>query len=203
VLDSTDDASAMPQTRLLDDLSARISEFLAASPAKDVEKTCRRYFRLRSPSSTWQRAQSSRSRPGARPRREKLLRAGSARRRTRVEVEPQVVRDVARGAPQPCALGTGRARSHRRGASGERPASFTIVGLPDTEVKESRDRVRAALVNSRFEFRRGASQSILPPQSSPKKAAGSICPLRSASSPPRTSSRPTGSRNTNSPGSFR
>jgi len=38
VLDSTDDASAMSQTRLLDDLSARISEFLAASPAKDVEK---------------------------------------------------------------------------------------------------------------------------------------------------------------------
>jgi len=28
----------MPQTRILDDLSARISEFLAASPAKDVEK---------------------------------------------------------------------------------------------------------------------------------------------------------------------
>ena len=38
MLDSTDDASAMPQTRLLDDLSARISELLAASPAKDVEK---------------------------------------------------------------------------------------------------------------------------------------------------------------------
>jgi BMFP domain-containing protein YqiC len=38
VLDSTDDASAMSQTRILDDLSARISEFLAASPAKDVEK---------------------------------------------------------------------------------------------------------------------------------------------------------------------
>jgi magnesium chelatase family protein len=30
--------------------------------------------------------------------------------------------------------------------------SFTIVGLPDTEVKESRDRVRAALQNCRFEF---------------------------------------------------
>jgi len=28
----------MPQTRIFDDLSARISEFLAASPAKDVEK---------------------------------------------------------------------------------------------------------------------------------------------------------------------
>ncbi len=38
MLDSTDDASAMPQTRILDDLSARISEFLVASPAKDVEK---------------------------------------------------------------------------------------------------------------------------------------------------------------------
>jgi len=38
VLDSPDDAKAMSQTRILDDLSARISEFLAASPAKDVEK---------------------------------------------------------------------------------------------------------------------------------------------------------------------
>jgi len=38
VLDSNEDASAMSQTRILDDLSARIGEFLAASPAKDVEK---------------------------------------------------------------------------------------------------------------------------------------------------------------------
>ncbi|HDP90063.1 MAG TPA: ATP-dependent protease [Thioalkalivibrio sp.] len=30
--------------------------------------------------------------------------------------------------------------------------SFSIVGLPETAVKESRDRVRAAIVNSRFEF---------------------------------------------------
>ena len=28
----------MPRTRILDELSARISEFLAASPAKDVRK---------------------------------------------------------------------------------------------------------------------------------------------------------------------
>ena len=28
----------MSQTRILDDLSARIGEFLAASPAKDIEK---------------------------------------------------------------------------------------------------------------------------------------------------------------------
>lgn len=31
----------MPQTRILEDLSARISEFLAASPAKDFEKNVR------------------------------------------------------------------------------------------------------------------------------------------------------------------
>ena len=31
----------MTRTRILDDLSARISEFLAASPAKDVEKNVR------------------------------------------------------------------------------------------------------------------------------------------------------------------
>lgn len=30
--------------------------------------------------------------------------------------------------------------------------SFTVVGLPEAEVKESRDRVRAAIVNSQFEF---------------------------------------------------
>jgi magnesium chelatase family protein len=30
--------------------------------------------------------------------------------------------------------------------------SFTIVGLPETEVKEARDRVRAALQNARFDF---------------------------------------------------
>ena len=30
--------------------------------------------------------------------------------------------------------------------------SVTLVGLPDTEVKEARDRVRAALQNSGFEF---------------------------------------------------
>ena len=30
--------------------------------------------------------------------------------------------------------------------------SFTIVGLPDTEVKEAKDRVRAALINCKFEF---------------------------------------------------
>ncbi|WP_420918393.1 magnesium chelatase domain-containing protein [Vibrio cincinnatiensis] len=29
---------------------------------------------------------------------------------------------------------------------------FNLVGLPETTVKESRDRVRSAIINSRFEF---------------------------------------------------
>ena len=33
--------------------------------------------------------------------------------------------------------------------------TFTIVGLPATEVKESKERVRAALVNSGYEFPAG------------------------------------------------
>jgi magnesium chelatase family protein len=30
--------------------------------------------------------------------------------------------------------------------------AFNLVGLPDTEVRESRDRVRAALQNAQFDF---------------------------------------------------
>ena len=30
--------------------------------------------------------------------------------------------------------------------------SFTIVGLPDTSIKEARERVRSAIINSGFEF---------------------------------------------------
>jgi len=41
VLDSTDDAKAMPQPPILEDLSARISAFLEASPARDVERNLR------------------------------------------------------------------------------------------------------------------------------------------------------------------
>jgi len=41
VLDSIRRRKTMAQTSLLEDLSARISEFLAASPAKDLEKNLR------------------------------------------------------------------------------------------------------------------------------------------------------------------
>src|SRR5712672_4093219 len=55
--------------------------------------------------------------------------------------------------------------------------SFTIVGLPDTEVKESRDRVRAALVNSRFEFPARKVTVNLAPADLPKESGRFDLPI--------------------------
>ena len=54
--------------------------------------------------------------------------------------------------------------------------SFTIVGLPEAEVKEARDRVRAALQNARFEFPARHITVNLAPADLPE----GIGPLRSA-----------------------
>lgn len=48
--------------------------------------------------------------------------------------------------------------------------AFTIVGLPDTEVKEARDRVRAALQNARFEFPARRITINLAPADLPKES---------------------------------
>jgi magnesium chelatase family protein len=61
--------------------------------------------------------------------------------------------------------------------------SFTIVGLPETEVKESKDRVRAALQNARFEFPARRITVNLAPADLPKVSrislfANSQCYLR-------------------------
>jgi magnesium chelatase family protein len=55
--------------------------------------------------------------------------------------------------------------------------SFTIVGLPDTEVKEARDRVRAALQNSRFEFPARRITVNLAPAELPKEGGGFDLPI--------------------------
>jgi len=55
--------------------------------------------------------------------------------------------------------------------------SFTIVGLPHTEVKESRDRVRAALVNSRFEFPARRITVNLAPAELPKESGRFDLPI--------------------------
>ncbi len=48
--------------------------------------------------------------------------------------------------------------------------SFTLVGLPDTEVKEARERVRAALQNCRFEFPMRRITVNLAPADLPKES---------------------------------
>ncbi|AXV97020.1 magnesium chelatase [Ralstonia solanacearum] len=54
--------------------------------------------------------------------------------------------------------------------------SFTIVGLPDTEVKESKDRVRAAIQNSRFEFPARRITVNLAPADLPKESGRFVMP---------------------------
>src|SRR5512135_1548056 len=48
--------------------------------------------------------------------------------------------------------------------------SFTLVGLPETEVKEARDRVRAAIQNSRFDFPARRITVNLAPADLPKES---------------------------------
>ena len=55
--------------------------------------------------------------------------------------------------------------------------SFTIVGLPDTEVKESKDRVRAALLTSQFEFPARRITVNLAPADLPKESGRYDLPI--------------------------
>ena len=54
---------------------------------------------------------------------------------------------------------------------------FTIVGLPETEVKEARDRVRAAIQNSRFEFPVSRITVNLAPADLPKESGRYDLPI--------------------------
>jgi len=55
--------------------------------------------------------------------------------------------------------------------------SFTIVGLPETEVKEARDRVRAAILNCRFEFPARRITVNLAPADLPKESGRFDLPI--------------------------
>ncbi len=60
--------------------------------------------------------------------------------------------------------------------SGGLPA-FSIVGLPDTSVKEARDRVRSALINSNFEFPKSRITVSLSPADLPKEGGRFDLPI--------------------------
>src|SRR6201997_3192616 len=55
--------------------------------------------------------------------------------------------------------------------------AFNLVGLPDTEVKESRDRVRAALQNAQFEFPARRITVNLAPADLPKESGRFDLPI--------------------------
>src|SRR6187549_1077374 len=55
--------------------------------------------------------------------------------------------------------------------------SFTIVGLPEAEVKEAKDRVRAALQNARFEFPARRITVNLAPADLPKESGRYDLPI--------------------------
>src|SRR5437016_14378132 len=55
--------------------------------------------------------------------------------------------------------------------------AFCIVGLPATVVKESKERVRAALLNSRFEFPAGRITVNLAPADLPKEGGRFDLPI--------------------------
>ena len=55
--------------------------------------------------------------------------------------------------------------------------SFTIVGLPEAEVKESNDRVRSALLNCRFDFPARRITVNLAPADLPKESGRFDLPI--------------------------
>ncbi|MDZ7644322.1 MAG: magnesium chelatase domain-containing protein [Woeseiaceae bacterium] len=59
---------------------------------------------------------------------------------------------------------------------------FSVVGMPETAVRESKDRVRGALVSSGFNFPQGRITASLGRPTCASRAGASISPSRSASS---------------------
>ncbi|MGH8283523.1 MAG: magnesium chelatase domain-containing protein, partial [Gammaproteobacteria bacterium] len=55
--------------------------------------------------------------------------------------------------------------------------SFAIVGLPEAAVRESRDRVRSALINSRFDFPARRITVNLAPADLPKEGGRFDLPI--------------------------
>jgi len=76
---------------------------------------------------------------------------------------------------------------------------LTLVGLPDTEVREARDRVRAAILNSGFEFPNRRLTVNLAPADLPKESGRFDRLLPSASSPPVVNCPPVAWQVTNLP----
>lgn len=62
--------------------------------------------------------------------------------------------------------------------------AFSLVGLPETSVKEAKERVRSALINAGFEFPQRRITVNLAPADLPKQGAATISPSPSVYWPP-------------------
>lgn len=69
-------------------------------------------------------------------------------------------------------------------------AAFTLVGLPDKSLTESKDRVRAAVVNSGSAWPQKNSPSASAPPPCPRAAVASTSPSPRRSSAPANASTP-------------
>ena len=193
----------MLNSQSFDELAARIGKAIENSPAKDIEKNVKAMLasglarldlvpRAEFDVQTRSAAQDAR----------KARSAGKARRRVRGPFPPprrvvprarrpdsdraaaRIVRsEQARRWRVAVVLSRGLAGldaplRHRRGASRGRAARRSISsGLPDTEVKESRDRVRAALQNAQFEFPARKITVNLAPADLPKESGRFDLPI--------------------------
>ena len=195
----------MINTATLDDLAARIGRAIESSPAKDIEKNVKAMLQSGlSRLDVVTRAGVRHPGAGAARTREKARGAGAAGGRTRgaVSAAPGAVAVPSRHgrdatsrcrSPSPC-----RARcadstlpsSPSRCTSPAACRASHLVGLPEAEVREARDRVRAALQNAKFDFPARRSPSTWRPPTCRRNRAVSTCRSRSASSRPAASCPP-------------
>ena len=186
--------------KLLSELSARLAELAAAEPGEGSrEQLPRRALqRLHAPGAGEPRG-IRRAVAGPRARARKARRArgarGRARGAARIGQEAPLTRPHPAGSRGAAAIQGGSeavrvAVVYSRGLAGlDAPLvrveahvgnglpAFHIVGLPETEVKEARDRVRAALQTARFEFPQRRITVNLAPADLPKESGRFDLPI--------------------------
>ena len=183
-------------SKTLDELAARIGKAVEASPAKDIEKNVKAMLqsglaRL----DVVPRAEFDTQAAVLAKTREKLerLEARVAELETRfgaAGAADSAERPSARHAPRRPCCGDVVAIVHSRALVGVDAPGVTVevhiagglpgihlVGLPDTEVREARDRVRAALQNAQFEVPARKVTVNLAPADLPKESGRYDLPI--------------------------
>jgi magnesium chelatase family protein len=167
----------MDKPNLFNDLQSKLNQVLENSPAKDIEKNVKAFMT------------QSFSRLDLVTREEFDIQA-QVLAKTRAKLEALEARCCTGGTTEGRIIRMSLAVLKTRSLNGmEAPAvtvevhlanglpAFTIVGLPETEVKEARDRVRAAIQNARFEFPARRITVNLAPADLPKESGRFDLPI--------------------------